>query len=72
MRDLELALPSFRYRAVDASGIVEHEICPVYVARADSDPQPNPDEVAEYRWVDPPSTSPPRSRRPPGLSAHGS
>ncbi len=53
VRDLELALPSFRYRAVDASGIVEHEICPVYVARADSDPQPNPDEVAEYRWVDP-------------------
>ncbi|PNW08290.1 isopentenyl-diphosphate delta-isomerase [Microbacterium sp. AG157] len=53
IRDLELALPNFRYRAVDASGIVEHEICPVYVARADVDPEPNPDEVAEYRWVDP-------------------
>lgn len=53
IRDLELALPTFRYRAVDASGIVEHEICPVYIARADADPQPNPDEVAEYRWVDP-------------------
>jgi isopentenyl-diphosphate delta-isomerase len=51
--DLELALPHFRYRAVDASGIVEHEICPVYVARTDVEPQPNPDEVAEYRWVDP-------------------
>ncbi len=38
---------------MDASGIVEHEICPVYVARADVDPEPNPDEVAEYRWVDP-------------------
>lgn len=53
VRDLELALPLFRYRAVDASGIVEHEICPVYVARTDAEPQPNPDEVAEYRWVDP-------------------
>ena len=53
IRDLELALPTFRYRAVDASGIVEHEICPVYVARADVDPEPNPDEVAEFRWVDP-------------------
>lgn len=53
VRDLELALPLFRYRAVDASGIVEHEICPVYVARTDDEPQPNPDEVAEYRWVDP-------------------
>lgn len=53
VRDLELALPHFRYRAVDASGIVEHEICPVYVARTDDEPQPHPDEVAEYRWVDP-------------------
>ncbi|MDQ1083847.1 MULTISPECIES: isopentenyl-diphosphate Delta-isomerase [Microbacterium] len=53
VRDLELALPQFRYRAVDASGIVEHEICPVFVAHTDDDPRPNPDEVAEYRWVDP-------------------
>lgn len=53
VRDLELALPLFRYRAVDASGIVEHEICPVYIARTDDEPRPNPREVAEYRWVDP-------------------
>jgi len=53
VRDLELALPHFRYRAVDASGIVENEICPVYVAFTDDEPRPNPSEVAEYRWVDP-------------------
>ena len=66
VRDLELALPHFRYRAVDASGIVEHEICPVYVARTDEDPRPHPDEVAETAgWT--PSTSPLRSRHALGV-----
>lgn len=51
--DVELALPHFRYRAVDASGIVEHEICPVYTARTADSPIPNADEVAEWRWVTP-------------------
>lgn len=47
------ALPDFRYRAVDASGIVENEICPVFVAVAGSEPTPNPAEVMDLRWVDP-------------------
>jgi isopentenyl-diphosphate delta-isomerase len=51
--DLELALPDFRYRAVDASGIVENEICPVYTAVSLGEPQPDPSEVVDYRWVDP-------------------
>ncbi len=50
--DVEIVLPDFRYRAVDASGIVEHEVCPVYRARAIGEPSPAPDEVAEYEWVD--------------------
>ena len=50
---IELALPLFRYRATDASGMVEHEICPVYIARSDGALRPDPDEVAEWRWVDP-------------------
>lgn len=53
LTDLTLALPLFRYRARDASGIVEHEICPVYVARADDVPRPNPLEVSEIAWVEP-------------------
>jgi isopentenyl-diphosphate delta-isomerase len=32
---------------------VEHEICPVYVARTDEQPRLNPSEVVEARWVDP-------------------
>ncbi|MCC3278022.1 isopentenyl-diphosphate Delta-isomerase [Arthrobacter sp. zg-Y40] len=53
VRDLTLRLPDFRYRAVDASGIVEHEICPVYTAVADADPVPAEDEVMDWQWVDP-------------------
>lgn len=57
---LEVVLPDFRYRAVDASGVVEHEVCPVYVAHlaetADDTPEravlaPDPAEVAEHAWV---------------------
>lgn len=51
--DVRVALPDFRYRAVDASGIVENEICPVYTARAVGDVTPADDEVAEWAWVDP-------------------
>ncbi|WP_394248024.1 isopentenyl-diphosphate Delta-isomerase [Arthrobacter pityocampae] len=50
--DVRAALPDFRYRAVDASGIVENEICPVYTAVADSAVVPLPEEVMDYQWVD--------------------
>lgn len=53
LSDVQPALPDFRYRAVDASGIVENEICPVYTARAATDVVPADDEVAEWAWVDP-------------------
>lgn len=50
--DVREGIPDFRYRAVDASGIVEYEICPVFIARAVGEPRPAADEVAEYRWAD--------------------
>lgn len=46
-------LPDFRYRAVDASGVVENELCPVYVATTGVAPAPDPEEVMELRWVEP-------------------
>lgn len=52
--DLEPLLPDFRYHAVDAAGIVENEVCPVFTARLvlpDAAIEPNPDEVLEHRWV---------------------
>jgi isopentenyl-diphosphate delta-isomerase len=51
--DIELVIPDFRYRAVDASGIVENEICPVYRARTSDVIAANPSEVAEIAWADP-------------------
>lgn len=50
VRDLRLVLPRFRYRATAVDGTVEHELCPVFVARADGEPSPAPDEVADHRW----------------------
>ncbi|UCR88328.1 isopentenyl-diphosphate Delta-isomerase [Mycetocola spongiae] len=50
--DIRPLLPEFRYRAVDASGIVENEICPVFSARIVAPLLPNPAEVSEYFWVE--------------------
>ena len=54
--DVAPVLPEFRYRAVDSSGIVEYEICPVYSARLAPGHEaldPNPDEVDSWHWADP-------------------
>ena len=53
--EVETVLPEFRYRAVDSSGIVENEICPVFVVRI-SDPallNPNPGEIDSHDWAAP-------------------
>ncbi|WP_150307480.1 isopentenyl-diphosphate Delta-isomerase [Planctomonas psychrotolerans] len=52
---VEVALPDFRYRAVDASGIVEYEICPVYRATASGALNARPSEVMDAEWADPSS-----------------
>jgi isopentenyl-diphosphate delta-isomerase len=53
LSDLELVLPDFRYLATDAGGMVENELCPVFTAVTADEVFADPDEVAEYRWVDP-------------------
>ena len=42
LTDIEVILPEFRYRAVDASGIVENEVCPVFRAVTTDAVVPNP------------------------------
>jgi isopentenyl-diphosphate delta-isomerase len=51
VRDLRLVLPRFAYRA-EMDGIVEWEMCPVLVGHVDSDPSPEPGEVADFEWID--------------------
>jgi isopentenyl-diphosphate delta-isomerase len=47
--DLRLVLPGFRYRA-EMDGVVENEMCPVFVATAAGPLRPDPEEVAEAVW----------------------
>ena len=49
--ELHLVLPDFRYRA-EKDGVVENEICPVFVGFTSASPVLNPDEVNAVRWVD--------------------
>lgn len=49
----QLVLPDFRYRAVDSSGVVENEICPVFTLTVDdaAAPAPRPEEVDSMAWL---------------------
>lgn len=53
--DVRCALPDFAYRATDASGIVENEICPVFVTTLPpgAEPVPDPAEVMDWVFADP-------------------
>lgn len=50
---LRLVLPQFSYRA-EMLGVVEHELCPVYVGWLAPHPglAPSADEVGDHEWVD--------------------
>lgn len=47
--DLTLALPDFSYRA-SFGGVEEYELCPVFLARSDAEPELDPSEVAQAIW----------------------
>jgi isopentenyl-diphosphate Delta-isomerase len=51
--DLDCVLPQFSYRAADAAGIWENEICPVFTGRTHPDAvlRPNNQEVMEWAWI---------------------
>ena len=55
LRDVQILLPDYRYMTPPFNGIIENEVCPVYIARIVSGPEPNPDEIEAYEWMDWPS-----------------
>lgn len=48
---LRCVLPDFRYHAVDPSGTVENEVCPVFIATTQDELVPDPGEVMDLCWV---------------------
>ncbi|WOO96831.1 isopentenyl-diphosphate Delta-isomerase [Micrococcus terreus] len=48
------ALPDFAYRAADAAGMEENEVCPVFMAQTEqAEPVPDPEEADDWAWVTP-------------------
>ena len=43
-------LPEFRYKA-EKDGVVENELCPVFVGFTDDQPKLNQEEVEQIRWM---------------------
>lgn len=51
IKSLKLVLADYRYQTPPYNGIVENEVCPVFIGWIDEEPKPNPDEVEAYKWV---------------------
>ncbi len=52
--EISLVLEDFAYRAQDSGGVVENEVCPVFLARVRGHrpaPAVDPTEVAEWVWL---------------------
>ncbi|MGY1631683.1 isopentenyl-diphosphate Delta-isomerase [Geodermatophilus sp. SYSU D01186] len=49
--ELREALPGYRYRA-EFRGVVENEVCPVYLGRFTGTPAPDPAEVGDWELLD--------------------
>lgn len=51
IKDVVCIVPDYTYKTPPYRDIIEHEYCPIFVARATSQPQPNPLEVDDFRWM---------------------
>lgn len=51
LAEIKLKVPKYIYKTPPFNGIIEYEFCPIYFAKAASQPKPNPAEVAGLHWV---------------------
>ncbi len=51
IKGLQVLFLDYRYATPPFKGIVENEICPIYIARSDSSIVLNKEEVADFQWV---------------------
>jgi isopentenyl-diphosphate delta-isomerase len=52
LTNITTVLPNYSYTTPPYNGIIENEFCPVFAAFTNQEPQPNPDEVEAYEWLD--------------------
>lgn len=50
-KDFNCLVRDYVYKTPPFNGIIEHEFCPIYIAKAASEPVSNPDEVEAYKWM---------------------
>ena len=51
LQDIACVLPKYKYTTPPYNDIIENEFCPVFVAFADVEVAPNPDEVEAFQWL---------------------
>ena len=61
-------LYTFSYHARYGDAGSEHEVCWVWIGSSDELPRPNPEEVAELRWIAPEELDREIAQRPEGFT----
>jgi isopentenyl-diphosphate Delta-isomerase len=52
LTDIRLMIPKYIYKTPEFEGVVEHEFCPIYIARASSEVKHSLNEVENWLWVE--------------------
>jgi isopentenyl-diphosphate delta-isomerase len=52
VHDLAVVDQHYRYTTPPYNGIIENELCPIFICRTSQQPKPNPEEVDDFKWVE--------------------